>query len=66
MYMLYLQGIEIVFSQSQLNVLESSRFISVDLNLLGGASAIPFSVLVVPTEQMPVSAQGNSTIIIMS
>ena len=57
--MLYIQGIEIVFAQSQLTVLESARFISVDLNLIGGSSATPFNVLVIPREQSPVSAEGN-------
>lgn len=42
-------------------MLESARSVSVDLNLVGGLSAIPFSVLVVPREQSPVSAEGNHT-----
>ena len=39
---------------------EAERFILVTLELVGGTSANPFSVTVTPSEQSPVSAEGNS------
>ena len=35
-------------------------FVMVNLELTGGTSASPFSVTITPSEQTPVSAQGNT------
>ena len=38
---------------------------NVDVTLTGGTSASPFNVTVTPSEQSPVSAEGNIVCIIM-
>ena len=40
--------------------IEGKKFVRVDLELVGGTSAYPFNVTVTPSEQSPVSAEGNS------
>ena len=40
-------------------------FVEVSLELTGGTSASPFSVTVTPSEQSPVSAEGNIVCIIV-
>ena len=40
--------------------LESTGFVIITLDLIKGTSASPFNVTVTPSEQSPVSAQGNS------
>ena len=39
---------------------EDTEFVLVALELVGGTSSRPFDVTVVPLQQSPVSAQGNS------
>ena len=40
-------------------------FVRIELELDGGTSAIPFNVTVTPSEQSPVSAQGNSVMCVL-
>ena len=47
------------FSQSTFTGLETSGSILVTLSLGGGTSATPISVIVTPSDQSPVSAQGK-------
>jgi len=44
---------------------ERSGAVNVGLVLFGGTSASPFSVTVTPSEQSPVSAQGNSVMCVL-
>ena len=53
------------FSQARFNGSEASGFVVVSLLLMEGSSASPFSVTVTPSEQSPVSAEGNIVCIIM-
>ena len=53
-------NIRVRFAQTQSNGSEATRFVRVDLELIGGTSAHPFNVTVTPSEQSPVSAEGNS------
>ena len=39
---------------------EATGFVIVTLELVGGVSSDPFNVTVTPSEQSPVSAEGNS------
>ena len=39
---------------------EATGFVEVFLGLIRGSSANPFTVMVTPSEQSPVSAEGNS------
>ena len=48
------------FAQEQYSGSEATGFVIVTLELVGGRSSNPFSVTVTPSEQSPVSAQGNS------
>ena len=48
------------FTQHNTTGLEAAEFVRVDLELVGGTSAYPFNVTVTPSEQSPVSAEGNS------
>ena len=48
------------FRQEQYTGLEATRFLMITLELIDGVSSNPFSVIVTPSEQSPVSAQGNS------
>ena len=52
--------IRVAFTQDQFTGSEATGFVLVFLELNGGSSARPFSVLVTPSEQSPVSAEGNS------
>ena len=47
------------FSQSSYNVSESSGNLSVTLLLYGGTSAINITVIVMPSNQSPPSAEGK-------
>ena len=53
------------FTQSSYSGLESGGSVEVGLRLVGGSSAIPFNVMVTPSEQSPVSAQGNSVMCVL-
>ena len=48
------------FAQTQYNGSETTGFVIVVLELVGGTSSNPFNVTVTPSEQSPVSAEGNS------
>jgi len=48
------------FSQNHFTGSEIAEFVRVDIELTGGTFANPFNVTVIPSEQSPVSAQGNS------
>ena len=53
------------FTQSSFSGVENTGFLDVALQLTGGTSSTPFSVTVTPSEQSPVSAEGNIVYIIM-
>ena len=50
--------ISVSFTQDQFIGLEVTGFVIIHLELIGGSSASPFSVTVIPSQQSPVSAQG--------
>ena len=56
----YFIAVDVQFSQDRFIGSEASGFVMVNLELIGGSSASPFTVLVTPLEQLPVSAEGNS------
>ena len=52
--------IRVRFTQTQYTGSEATGFVMVTLKLRNGVSSSPFSVIVTPSEQSPVSAKGNS------
>ena len=52
-------GISVRFAQEQYTGSEAVGFMIVTLEIAGGISSNPFSVTVTPSEQSPVSAEGN-------
>ena len=52
--------IRVRFTQNQFTGSEATGFVLVNLELNEGSSVNPFSVTVAPSEQSPVSAEGNS------
>ena len=54
-----------MFTQDQFTESEATGFVTVNVELTGGSSAIPFNVTVTPSEQSPVSAEGNIVCIII-
>ena len=56
--------VNVQFSQARFNGSEASGFVLFNL-VLSGLSAIPFNVTVTPSEQSPVSAEGNIVCIII-
>ena len=60
-----ISGITVRFSQPGFTGSESMGFVLVILDLTGGTSARPFSVTVTPSEQSPVSAEGNSVMCVL-
>ena len=52
------------FVSNQYTGREASGFVLVTVELVRGTSAYPFNVTVTPSEQSPVSAEGNSIICI--
>ena len=52
--------IRVRFTSNRFTGLESAEMLLVTLELIRGTSAIPFNVTVTPSEQSPVSAEGNS------
>ena len=52
--------IRVRFAQNQFTGSETAGFVLVNLEVIGGSSADPFTVMVTPSEQSPVSAEGNS------
>jgi len=57
--------IRVRFTQSHFHGSEIAEFVRVDLELIGGTSANPFNVIVTPSEQSSVSAQGNSVMFVL-
>ena len=51
--------ITVIFTQNRFTGSETTGFIPVNLEL-NGTSTSPFTVMVTPSEQSPVSAEGNS------
>ena len=47
---------DVQFSQDRFIGSEASGFVMVNLELIGGSSASPFTVMVTPSQQSPVSA----------
>ena len=52
--------IRVRFTQDQFTGSELEGFVEVFLELNQGSSTSPFTVMVTPSEQSPVSAEGNS------
>ena len=52
--------IRVRFTQEQYTDSEATGFVMVTLELVNGISNNPFSIAVTPSEQSPVSAEGNS------
>ena len=57
--------IRVSFVSSRYTGREASGFVLVTVELVRGTSAYPFNVTVTPSEQSPVSAEGNSIICII-
>ena len=60
-----LSGIKVDFMQNQFTGSEAARFVLVTVKLRNGTSAFPFNVLVTPSEQSPVSAEGNNIMCVL-
>ena len=56
--------IRVRFTQNQFSGSEAMGFVMVDLELTRGTSANPFDVFVTPSEQTPLSAEGNNVMYI--
>ena len=52
--------IRVRFTRTRYTGSEAIGFVMVTLELVGGTSSNPFNVTVTPSEQSPVSAEGNS------
>ena len=63
--MIYFIDITVRFTQDQFSGSEATGFVIVNVELHGGTSAYPFNVTVTPSEQSPVSAEGNSIMCII-
>ena len=63
--MIYFIDITVRFTQDQFPGSEVTRFVIVNVELHGGTSVYPFNVTVTPSEQSPVSAEGNSIMCII-
>ena len=50
------------FTQDIFNGSEATGYLLVSVELVGGTVSIPFGVTITPSEQSPVSAEGNSVI----
>ena len=57
---MFLTAISVKFTQTQYTGSEATGSVIVTLELVGGVSSDPFNVTVTPSEQSPVSAEGNS------
>ena len=53
-------AITVRFTQTQYTGTEAAGIVTVTLELVGGTSSYSFDVTVTPSEQSPVSAEGNS------
>jgi len=52
-------GVSVRFTQDRFFGSETEGFMLVSLELVGGTVSIPFNVTITPSEQLPVSAEGN-------
>ena len=52
--------IKVRFTQEQYTSSEATGFVMITLEVVGGVSSNPFNVTITPSEQSPVSAEGNS------
>ena len=57
--------IRVRFTQNQFTGSEAIGFVMVNLELTRGTSASPFDVTVTPSEQSPVSAEGNNVMCVL-
>ena len=57
--------IRVRFTENQFIGSEATGVVVVNLELTGGSSANPFNVMVTPSEQSAVSAQGNSVMYVL-
>ena len=57
--------IRVRFVSNRYTGMEASRFVLVTVELFRGTSVYPFNVTVTPSEQSPVSAEGNSIMCII-
>ena len=53
-------SIKVRFTQTQFTGSEATEFVMATLEVVGGTSTNPFIVTVTPSQQSPVSAEGNS------
>ena len=58
-------GITVRFTQSSYSAMENTGSLDVELELVGGTSASSFNVFVTPSEQSPVSAEGNNVMCVL-
>ena len=58
-------GITVRFTQSSYNAMENTGSLDVELELVGGTSASSFNVFVTPSEQSPISAEGNNVLCVL-
>ena len=58
--------IRVRFVSNRYTGLETSGFVLVTVELVRGTSAYPFNVTVTPSEQSPLSAEGNSIMCIIA
>ena len=56
---MFLTAISMSFTQTQYTGSEVTGSVIVTLELVGGVSNDPFNVTITPSEQSPVSAEGN-------
>ena len=59
-FIFYIVEIRVRFTINRFTGAEAAGFILITLEIVGGTSAFPFNVTVTPSEQSPVSAEGNS------
>ena len=57
--------IRVRFTQDKFTGSEAVGFVLVKLELTGGTSASPFNVFITPSEQSPVSAEGNNIMCVL-
>ena len=55
-------GVDVRFTQDSFFGSETEGSMLLSLELVGGTVSIPFDVTITPSEQSPVSAEGNSVI----
>ena len=58
-------ALTVTFTQTQFTGSEAERFVEVNVELDGGTSASEFDVTITPSEQSPVSAEGNNVMCVL-